>query len=133
MLDLDAITKRCEAATPGPWVLFERDPEGDEITTVCCPCVDHTVYPEDEREPHPQAEHCGKCVLWSVVDSADGALRHGSGEFIAHARTDLPALVAEVKRLREALARIVAESESDDGLTAWDGAEIARAALSESR
>jgi len=30
---------------------------------------------------------------------------------------------------RAALQRIVAEAESDDGATAWDGADIARAAL----
>ena len=36
----------------------------------------------------------------------------------------------EIERLRTALQRIVAEAESDDGLTAWDGADIARAALS---
>ena len=35
----------------------------------------------------------------------------------------------EIARLREALQRIVSEADSDDGLTAWDGAAIARAAL----
>lgn len=34
-----------------------------------------------------------------------------------------------LKRLRAALKRIVDEAESDDGLTAWDGADIAREAL----
>lgn len=37
--------------------------------------------------------------------------------------------VAEATRLRAALKRIVAEADSDDGLTAWDGGDIARAAL----
>lgn len=31
--------------------------------------------------------------------------------------------------LRAALQRIVDEADSDDGLTAWDGSDIARAAL----
>lgn len=38
-------------------------------------------------------------------------------------------LEAENERLRAALQQIIDEAESDDGLTAWDGSEIARAAL----
>lgn len=41
--------------------------------------------------------------------------------------------LAEVKRLRAALQRIVDEAESDDGLTAWDGSDIARQALNEQK
>ena len=33
------------------------------------------------------------------------------------------------ERLRAVLQRIVDEAESDDGLTAWDGGDIARVAL----
>jgi predicted nuclease with TOPRIM domain len=35
----------------------------------------------------------------------------------------------EIERLRTALQQIVTEADSDDGLTAWDGADIARRAL----
>ena len=35
----------------------------------------------------------------------------------------------EIERLRAALQRIVDEADSDDGLTAWDGGDIAREAL----
>ncbi len=38
-------------------------------------------------------------------------------------------LAAEIERLSAALQRIVTEAESDNGLTAWDGADIAREAL----
>jgi len=36
---------------------------------------------------------------------------------------------AEIERLRAALQKIIDEADSNDGLTAWDGADIARAAL----
>ncbi len=35
----------------------------------------------------------------------------------------------EIGRLRGALQRIVNEADSDDGMTAWDGGDIAREAL----
>jgi hypothetical protein len=35
----------------------------------------------------------------------------GNSEFIGHARTDIPALLAEVERLRAALEKIVGESD----------------------
>lgn len=35
----------------------------------------------------------------------------------------------EIERLRAALQQIVDEADSDNGLTAWDGGDIARAAL----
>lgn len=41
----------------------------------------------------------------------------------------LKSLHAEIERMRAALRQIVTEADSDDGLTAWDGADIARRAL----
>ena len=38
-------------------------------------------------------------------------------------------LRAEILRLRAALQKIIDEADSNDGLTAWDGSNIARAAL----
>jgi len=35
----------------------------------------------------------------------------------------------EIERLRAALQKIIDDADSDDGATAWDGSEIARAAL----
>jgi hypothetical protein len=35
----------------------------------------------------------------------------------------------KIQVLVSALQQIIAEADSDDGLTAWDGADIARAAL----
>lgn len=94
-LDLDAITARSNAATPGPWAersvgyvfataTSERAAESGYIGT---PVVDTFMWPE-----------------------------HGPANqvFIAHAREDVPALVAEVRRLRGRIEQ------------AWDeGAEFA--------
>ena len=82
MTDLDRIEALCAAATPGPWTAV-KDPDGaftiesDFYAAVCW------------REPWP--ENAAKCI-------ADAML-------IASARTDLPALVAEVRRLRAALSQ----------------------------
>lgn len=63
---------------------------------------------------------------WKVVNAES---QHASSEedwqFIAHARTDVPALVAEVERLRElgeALTKIFAVcDEAVEKMTQWDG------------
>lgn len=70
-LDLDAIKARMEAASPGPWHHGER-------------CV-WEVY---------------DVVVSDGDDGTGGAIHPGDAEFIAHAREDIPALIAEVERLR---------------------------------
>lgn len=70
-VDLDAVEARAVAATPGPWGL--RDHEG--LSAICHPCG------------------------WVLEDSADADMR--DRRFIAHAREDIPALLAEVRALRE--------------------------------
>lgn len=90
-LDLAPIKARLAAATPGPW------------TWVC-----HSTAGVSE---------------WTVFDAADHALatnRHGwrpDAEFIAHAPTDIAALLAEVERLRAELAD---EYHTMDELTAFE-------------
>lgn len=73
-LDLDAITARADAATEGPWKAV--------IANIC---GDDSVYVEtaDGR---------------SVADLRDD--QAAVATFIAHARADVPALVAEVRRLQ---------------------------------
>jgi hypothetical protein len=70
ILDLQAIRKRAEAATEGPWQ-----------------CANTTDGP------------------W-ILDAHDMIItgtceRDTDGEFIAHARQDVPALIAEVERLQK--------------------------------
>jgi hypothetical protein len=82
-LDLAPIEARCEAATGGPWRAFIR---GNTIEVTC-------------------AEKC-PVVGWDGFDDSDRALRKhkANARFIAHSRVDIPALLAEVERLRKMLA-----------------------------
>lgn len=78
MADIDAIRARCEAATPGEW---KEEPNLGGV-----PCV---IAPSQNRAiAELYRAHDGQ----SCVDA----------DFIAHARQDIPALLAEVDRLREA-------------------------------
>ena len=76
--ELTAIQKRAEAATPGPWIAhpWEDDPE-------CCAGIEAASGTEIVKTD------CG--IYPPEMPDA---------EFIAHAREDIPALVAEVRRLR---------------------------------
>ena len=76
MIDLEAIKARAQAATPGEWYV-ERCGDFDDPSFIIAGVV-RDRYGDN-------ALNCG----------SDEAL----GQFIAHARTDVPALVAEVERL----------------------------------
>lgn len=76
MLDLDVIDGRSKAATPGPWF------QGREGIRYENP---RDIY--SHREP-----------IEGV--STDIPTTDADAEFIVHAREDVPALVAEVRRLR---------------------------------
>jgi hypothetical protein len=103
-LDLDAIEKRAAAATPGPWAVQAR------------------------RYSHGAAVH----EPWLVYGGPDGMFVCDTGkgqgacrldaEFIAASVTDVPALVAECRRLRAqrdaALARLDAAVVENDSMAA---------------
>jgi len=76
-VELAEIEARANAATPGPWELCQSE-------THC-----HVVYPDDTHVGGVDGEH------WWPADA----------EFVAHARTDIPRLLAEVRALRKELAR----------------------------
>lgn len=78
-LNLDAIEARANAATEGPWESLDR---GDRLVAWRQRDDELGIAAFDYVVPEP-------------MDNADDA------EFIAHARTDVPALVAEVRRLRD--------------------------------
>jgi hypothetical protein len=76
--ELQAIEARANAATPGPWEVFaEREVSTEHKALMGC-------------------THDGDGVFYEREDA----------EFVAHARADIPALVAEVRRLRGALGRL---------------------------
>lgn len=79
-VQLEAIRKRASLATEGPWATgtgYEQASRGNYVFTT------------EGFGAIVAAECGGDCVL----EDADA-------EFIAHARTDIPALLAEVERLR---------------------------------
>ena len=75
--ELQAIRERCEKATPGPWEVYD-----------------------DKKHPYQNgglvaSDDC----LWGGYDN--GMPDDDTIAFMAHARADVPALLAEVERLRE--------------------------------
>ena len=105
MLDLDAIEARAEAATPGPWTARLSDMweinAGSDLVSV----VESCWLPDDCEA----GQHGG-------IPDVDDA------RFIAHARTDVPALVAELRAAREVVeagAALMATYEPT-----WDGRSL---------
>lgn len=81
-LDLDAIEARAEAATPGPWGTVDDGSLMAPYVSVAC----------DD----------GPIITCPECHTAGGG-RRADAKFIARTRTDVPALVAEVRRLRAML------------------------------
>ena len=89
--ELRAMEKRCEAATPGPW------------------------YWETVRGMRTLADGLRK-ILWSYGDDGDLEGDDTDEAFIAHARTDLPRLLAAHRALveeRDALLERVTDLEAE--------------------
>jgi hypothetical protein len=84
-LDLDAIRARCNSATPGPWTAVSVNGRKSGIALVGALALRGT----------------GKPI--AVLAGIDVPQRHRDAEFVAHAREDMPALLAEVVRLTAAL------------------------------
>jgi hypothetical protein len=112
--ELAAINARAEAATPGPWQWV--DPETDEPCLPDSPCAtgDHGGYAYRlslrtvEEFPTSWVGPLPRFIINTAeefyeVEQDDGTWRHPDAAFIAAARTDVPALLAEVERLRAEL------------------------------
>ena len=94
-LDLNAIEARAKAATPGPWGWY--DPPG-------------AGYGPQIESEEQHARWGGMACVLVTAEVCSACRERGapclSGkqedkDFIAHAREDIPALIAEVRRLRE--------------------------------
>lgn len=86
-LDLDAIEARAEGAAPGPWMVIDPN-EGTGVPPGWQVVNDAFLNPPGDDEDH----------AWVAVELHTGD--QADAEFIAHAREDIPALAAEVRRLR---------------------------------
>lgn len=79
MLDLEPIKARAKGITPGTWFI------------------------EDNMVMNETRSHTMVLLPSEANDEHDAA----NAEFIAHARTDVPALIAEVEEQRETIVRLV--------------------------
>lgn len=87
--DIDEIEARTEKATEGPWVRWSTEGQsksGRYLTSVC--------YHEGD---YMSAKH--ECVAETMHKTEEGSEQ--DAQFIAHARTDIPALCAYVRELEE--------------------------------
>ena len=94
MLDIDASEARAKAATPGPW--GAEDPEDYGCGRPCTVDGCHDSHPRGVKVqldgPELEEDACGPTPIFSREEDA---------KFIAHAREDNPALIAELRKLRE--------------------------------
>jgi hypothetical protein len=95
--ELEAIRKRAEAATPGPWGYADRD---------------NVVFTANADYKY-------------AVEIAEEVGHKFDGEFIAHAREDVPKLLAEIARLNSQLSELIGAiyEYEPEGTALWDLAE----------
>jgi hypothetical protein len=79
-IDLEAIAARCEAATPGPWEVLSDQ----LVDTVWL----NAATPEDDK---PIA----------LFDYRPGGANRANADFIAHARQDVPVLLAAMRSMQQ--------------------------------
>jgi hypothetical protein len=91
-VDLDAVQARVDAATEGPWA-WEQTGDKDNSWAVGC------VMDEDEQPLSGRLETGQGIVVEGVCEGIDH--NPADAEFIAHARTDVPALIAELRVARD--------------------------------
>jgi hypothetical protein len=92
--ELKAIRERTEAATPGPWYWEKLDADGWNDTE-----MPYLASASDEG-----VMHFGDCEQY--YPSEGSPPNDEDAEFIAHAREDVPKLLAEIERLRRELSFI---------------------------
>jgi hypothetical protein len=97
---LSAIRERLDAATPGPW---------EAGTASCCPDLGWVEG--------PKGAVCPQFTATKVTHSLDA----NDAELIAHAPTDLRALLAEVEALRAERDDLLAWSQRFSDLVGVDG------------
>lgn len=102
---LAAIAARVEKATPGPWLV------GDERLP--------TLFPRDDPSYHI-----------ALLESVREPRFRPNADFIAHAREDIPFLLAQLAAQQETITALRAQIVELSGIAKGrlEGAEIARAA-----
>lgn len=109
-----AIKARCDAATPGPWVVDLPDwgecngissKNGTQILNAgsCIP------------DPQTAVDYGGTVHDWKEEPYDYGVHKWDDAVFIAHAREDVPALLAEVERWQRVARYLAKKLTHDDG------------------
>lgn len=113
-LDVDAIEARANAATPRPWAWAQTAEKGygANVGAGCFAEDDvNCLRPLDGDLTHRTDDY----HVDSPVGELYGQRAAPNAAFIAHARQDVPALIAEVRALRAALASAPAAPEVPRG------------------
>jgi hypothetical protein len=130
-VDLDAVEQRLAAATPGPWGTYEFG--GDTLIEIAAGLEETGTGYRARREicrlEDEPLDNDPAHLEWTAEE--DWAQVQADATFIAHARTDVEAMAAEIRRLRqqrklliEQLAKKDAQSgEADRLLREFLGAE----------
>ena len=99
--ELKAIEDRAAKATPGPWSAYEDD----HVWQLFAEKSERFSWTDEHGEEHVtvMAMH-----PWQLIKAPKQASRYaeywpgmGDSDFIVHARTDIPALIAEIRSLRK--------------------------------
>jgi hypothetical protein len=113
--ELEEIEARAARATPGPWTYEAEDYNGDNwlVGSILAgnSCLDGKDYCV-----HITTDHVRASRLYRGSDASTDA------DFIAHARSDIPHLVREVRRLQAKLADLEHER-ADNHVLLWKVAE----------
>ena len=86
--ELGAIRKRCEAADPEPWRHYEKG-------------IDGFIYSEPKKGTGSYCPEISGLVVGGEAHEGYIGKDEPNAIFIRHSRTDIPALLAEVERLRQ--------------------------------
>ena len=102
MIDLEPIKTREQAATEGPWCwIWAGEKSNESCLGIGIDLAGNRLSGQVD-DPDDIAE-----IVFYLGDSDGWA----DSEFIAHARTDVPALIAEIEDLRDRLASLAREME----------------------
>lgn len=125
-INLSAIEKRSKSATPGPWqvipdsrpdvtteqMIFTKSgtggfwDEGQLIKRMHAGMRNDGNLEDFITHPENYVVRLHICELAKYYDQKSSIANSDDAEFIAHARTDIPALCAEVRELRKQVRQL---------------------------
>lgn len=108
-LDLEAIRKRCEAADPGPWQWRECGEKSNDAVLGMYFDGDGTPMPPGhvvtERYDDDKGEYEKVAFDGDTIAFMENNANYHNFDFAAHARTDIPLLLARIAALEQERGR----------------------------